>query len=126
MNDKVETEDESTYLLAGRGSTVRPTYVQRNPTVYGVFEHEMDNLTTWNLISSIFFSFGSACLAFCLTLFLESSVSTTQTDVFKAIYAIGMPAGIGLSIVFYLLGILFWWKRGGTLRRIKTESEPIR
>ena len=107
------------------GASFSHNYLRRTVTVYGVMEHEMDNLTTWNTLGSIFYSVSAFCVSFALTLYLEDQVSPERTPAGELLISGGVPFAILGGIVSFGLGVWFTWKRGGTLKRIKKESESI-
>ena len=107
------------------GSYVNHTYVRRDVTVYGVMEHEMDNLSTWNLLSSLFFAGSAASISFWATLFLKDQVSPERTEAGDVLITTGQPIARSLTIILALAGCFFLWKRGSTLTRIKKESSEV-
>ena len=93
--------------------------------MYNVYEHEMDNLSIWNTISTALFAASSFCLSLAITLWLTEQVSPTSTPAGKLFLAVGAPLSLLVCAATALMGIHFIRKRGGTLRRIKGESKVI-
>jgi hypothetical protein len=108
-----------------RGSYVNHNYVRRDVTVYGVMEHELDTLSTWNLLSSLSFSGAAASFSFCVTLYLEDQVSEARTPAGDLLLSVGQPISGLIAIVLSATGLWFLYKRGSTLSRIKRESQAV-
>ena len=107
------------------GASFTHNYLKRTVTVYGVMEHEMDNLTTWNTLGSVCYSVSAAFVSVALTLYIEDQVSPERTPAGDLLITGGIPVAIVLAVVAGCLGVFFTKQRGGTLRRIKEESEQI-
>ncbi|WP_417459251.1 hypothetical protein [Kordiimonas sp.] len=105
------------------GSTFKPLYVERNPTVYGIMESEMEHLTAWNVISSACFSIGSFFLSLLISLNIEFVDSDPLTTGNMALLLYGKVAAGVFWLVTWVLGIAFWKKRGGEIDRIKRECD---
>lgn len=95
----------------------------RRTRVYNVLEHEMDNLTTWNTISTSLVGIGSFLFSLAVTLWVENQLSPTASPAGEVMLVAGAPLALILAVVCYGLAMLFFRKRGGTLRRIKSESD---
>ncbi|WP_262694467.1 hypothetical protein [Kordiimonas aquimaris] len=105
------------------GSTVKPLYVERKPTVYGVMESELENLTAWNFISNISFSVGSFFLSIFIALNIEF-VGAEPMDALASSFITWMKWASGiLVIVSWCLGIYFWFRRKNQISIIKRESK---
>ena len=94
-----------------RGSYVNHNYVRRDVTVYGVMEHELDTLSTWNLLSSLSFSGAAASFSFCVTLYLEDQVSEARTPAGDLLLSVGQPISGLIAIVLSATGLWFLYKR---------------
>ena len=125
MMSTVTAMAKITEEIPGVGAHVQHNYARRTVTVYGVMEHEMDNLTTWNTFGSLSYSASAASFSFAMTLFIENQVNPDKTPAAEALITAGIPLGLIASLVACGLGCWLTWKRGGTLKRIKRESEAV-
>lgn len=91
--------------------------------MFNVLEHEMDNLTTWNTLATALVGVGSFLLSIAFTLWFENKLSPTATPAGEVLLEAGAPLAAFGSLFCYALAIFFLKKRGGTLRRIKQESD---
>jgi hypothetical protein len=94
----------------------------RRARLFNVFEHEMDTLSTWNTISTAMVGVGSFALSAAFTLWAGNEINPAATDDGRALVAVGVPLALIVCVAAYLLAAVFILKRGGTLKRIKTES----
>lgn len=95
----------------------------RRTRVYNVLEHEMDNLTTWNTIATSLVGVGSFLLSITVTLWITDTLSPSVTAAGQLLVKAGAPIALILAVVSYAMAAFFLTKRGGTLRRIKSESD---
>lgn len=95
----------------------------RRTRVYNVLEHEMDNLTTWNTIATALVGMGSFSASIAFTLWFQDQLNPVATPAGLVMMKAGVPLSALVAALCYGLAFLFLRKRGGTLRRIKSESD---
>ncbi len=93
------------------GSHAVSVYTTREEIVYGIFENELDSLSEHNTLSMVCFSVGS--------LFINKVIDDWGLN-FNQYYHWAL-----LTIIPYLLGSFFLWKKRGLTKKIKEKSKPI-
>lgn len=104
------------------GAVARPTYMHRSSRVYAVYENELGQISTWNTLSTAFFSACTFCGSFALSLSVSDKMDPTSTPDGKAIVALGVPVGGCVAGLCLVLAIWALCKKGGTLKTIRSES----
>ena len=107
----------------GSQDLITVLHTERRMKVYGVTENEIRTLTMINIAAVVLFSLGTGLLAFGIDLHKDilltgknlPEAALPLQDVVRPLAFIG--AGI-----FYVLGIVSWFLRGGFLRTIKKET----
>lgn len=107
------------------GSYVNHNYVRRDVTVFGIMDSELDNIGTWNKFSSLMFALTGAGLSAAATLYFESHLSPEMTPAGEVLVVVGAPLCLAIGVGCLGLGIIFQWKRGSVLNRIKKESKEV-
>ncbi|MGO9991327.1 MAG: hypothetical protein ACLPTF_02285 [Steroidobacteraceae bacterium] len=106
-----------------RGATITTVYVERQVKAFSVFETELDVLSSLNAQATVFFSVGSAFITYAVGIWTNSSFATQLTPEGKLANEFVAPGLVFISIVFYSLAIMAWWKRRRTLGDIRRQSK---
>ena len=108
-----------------QGATVRPQYVERNPSMWAVGETDMDGLSIASTVSTVAFAIGSFCFGVTVNIIVSYGGADKLTDMgafmlHKCTWVIGAA-----SLVFYLIGAYFLKRKGSLWSRIKSESRQV-
>lgn len=89
-------------------------YTKREEIVYNIFESEMDQLSSYNDISTFCFAFGA--------MFIDSLMHSINTK-------LPILENYKLYLVYiipWIIGIFFWFKKHGLTSSIKKKSVVIK
>jgi hypothetical protein len=113
---------------SGRGAFVSHTYVERDVKTYAIFESEVSHLSTFNTLATIFFSVGSAFLAFAVGIWTNWSFVDKKTMPPEGVLlsTIGVWFFIGGAVLSYMLALWAMWKRGSSWSDIRKQSKSPR
>ena len=109
-----------------QGATVRPQYVERNPSMWAVGETDMDGLSIATAVSTVAFAIGSFCLGITANIIVSYGgvEKLTQMGDFmlhKCTYGFAV-----IALAFYVIGGYFIRRRGSLWAKIKSESRQIK
>lgn len=114
-------EVQATYKEAP-GGTIQPLYSERKMRCFTVTNSELHQLSFANGLMTVFFSIGSAFLAFGLDITKDVILSTSVPGEAKTIVNLAQPLLYALGIAFYVAGVLTVIWRRSMLNVIKDES----
>jgi len=90
---------------------------------YAVSAHELDTLTYWNTLASVFFSIATGLLTFgvgtWISVWVQPGAWSSNGEVMAKVI---FPICVVLAFVFYAIGILTLVVRSSTVKTIKNES----
>lgn len=104
-----------------QGSIVTNSYVERTVTVYAVHEPEVETLSILNGLSNLFLSLGCLFLSLPIGAWLNEQFSDPKPEARSAIRVL-FWLGLGVAVLFFLLTIGTFFKRGSVWKKIKTQS----
>jgi len=96
------------------GSTATPVYMGTEVKIYPVTEERLDNISAFSAASLILFSFGSLFVSAALEIINAAGIQNSLSNL-----------SVQVTLLCYALGIYFWIKKGGTLRRIKKDCYKL-
>lgn len=96
-----------------QGSVATPVYWNMDMNIYPVSEDRLNNISSFSGAAAFCFSFGSLFIQEALKLFAEKSWGCLS------------DLSVQVTLVLYFLGVVFWVKRGNTIRRMKNNCRPI-
>jgi hypothetical protein len=113
----------STFLKRGsKGSTVRTLHMERTMKFYPISESELNSITIFNSVATIFFSLATGLVTFIAGLWGNVVVAGTITAESKAIVGIvSIVCGI-LAAACGAIGLWGWRSRNSEFRKISDES----
>lgn len=121
-----KTTSDSTFQPI-RGSYVSTTHTERRMKAFEIFETEMDTLSAFNGIATLFFSLGWGCITCAIGIIINWIIDWVKT-------ATVMPVGIivvicslcaFVSILCFLVGAYYLYKKNSQINKIKEESKTI-
>lgn len=109
-----------------RGATVRPQYVERNPSMWAVGETDLDALSIISVVSTAAFAIGSFFLGMAANILVAYGGTDKLTDIghfmlHKATWVLGIAA-----LIFYCFGLYFARRKGSLWEKIKKESGKVK
>lgn len=122
------TNDTQIGVPSGRGAFVSHTYVERDVKTYAIFENEVSHISTFNTLSTVGFSVGSALLAFAVGIwtnwaFVDKKAMPPEGVILSTVVAWGL---IVLSVGAFAFAFWARWSRGNTWQAIKEQSKTPR
>jgi hypothetical protein len=99
------------------GAKTTSIYIDRPLKVYPLYEAELDSLSHFNDLCTFFASIASFFISPIIDSYLEAQVSHEfwrKSFVHVALFAL-----------FFVLTIVFFWKKKSTIKHIKENSTPI-
>ena len=91
--------------------------------VYGVTENELRTLTVINLAAVALFSLGTGSIAFGIDLHKDILLAGQNLpEGAEMLQDVVRPIAFIVGAIFYFLGGVVWFHRGGFLRTIKKET----
>ena|ERR1700722_4169738 len=105
------------------GATVRPQYVQRNPSMWAVGETDMEALSIASTVSTVSFAIGSFCLGIAANIIVSygGAEKLTAMGGFMLHECTWVMAGV--AMFFYIVGSYMLHRKGSLWKRIKSESQ---
>ena len=97
-------------------------HTERRMKVYGVTENELRTITIINLAVAALFSIGTGLVVFGFDLQKDILLTEQLPPGAKILDDVVRPASFIGGAVFYGLGLVFWFMRGGFIRTIKKET----
>lgn len=110
------------FTTSGTGGTIKPTYSTRNMKCYTVTESELHQLSLANSLMALFFSIGSAALVFALDLGKDLILSPDAPKDAETTANMLQTGAIGITIAFFVAGVIAYLWRRGMVAMIKRES----
>lgn len=104
-------------FISPTGSQAISVYTRREEMVYGIYENELDSLSSHNTISVSCFSIS----AWILSLIPIDSIILDKPFEWKTLNTFI----IIVSIIFLIFGSIHWWKKRGLTQKIKNKSKVI-
>ena len=120
------SESESAVpLRAQLGARIETAYVGREVRVYGVLQSELNTITMFNTLSTVFFSVGSFLLALGLG-FLANAAFAERWPPEGAILAkVGSPLLCLVALICYLIAGWAVRSKRSAWQSICDESKPV-
>lgn len=104
-------------------SFYQPVQTSRTVKVYNVTESELSSISLMNTLTIVFFSVGSGSLSIATTILLDLLMVSGSPAQEPSIAVLWISrTAIILSLIFYALGGLTWFKRHSEFNRIKSET----
>jgi len=91
---------------------------------YVVTQNEIRTLTLMNFAVAALFSIGSACFGYWLNIRTEIALAGQLPAAAQIVQTIVSPVAIVTAIIFWVLGAITWYLRGGFISTIESETVP--
>lgn len=104
------------------GSIVVNNYVQRNVKVLAIHEHEVDNVSFMNGLSSVCFSIMSALVGFSVSTWVNAAFQSEWSPAARILSSVVAPGACILAVLFLVAGLLALDRKNSTLKTIKSQS----
>ncbi|WP_162791696.1 hypothetical protein U0027_06055 [Agrobacterium tumefaciens] len=104
------------------GSIVVNNYVQRNVRVLAIHEHEVEDISFMNGLSSACFAVMSGLVSFAVSTWVNVAFQTEITATTSILSSVVSPTAILLGLGFGVAGILALRRKRSTLAVIKSQS----
>jgi len=110
--------------IANRGGTVRPIYGERRPTMYHLFETEMQSISAFNSEALRWFSIGSLSLNCVIAIIIGYAFATSPLSEFGfAVLHYGAPFLGILTAACFGFGIWAVVQKKTLINQIKKETK---
>jgi hypothetical protein len=122
VNTVVASETGITIKAAQSGSLVENLYVKRTVTVLAVHDHEVEDISFMNTLSTACFSLASAFVAFAVGILTNAAFVEKVTPAGRAAMLVGVPLCVFSAIVFICGGWIASSRRKTTIDQIRKQS----
>ncbi|WP_333899599.1 hypothetical protein [Agrobacterium pusense] len=112
----------STQPQLSSGSIVVNNYVQRNVRVLAIHEHEVEDISFMNGLSSACFAIMSGLISFAISTWVNVAFQAEMTAPATILSSVVSPAAIVLGVGFGVAGSLALRRKKSTLATIKSQS----
>lgn len=116
------TAQAVTEVDVASGSIVVNDYVKRSVRVLAIHEHEVEQISFMNGISSLCFSIGAGLLSFAAGLWVNAAFQNELSPEGRVLTTIGAPTAVLFAAVAFILAFVALAKRGSMLTTIKSQS----
>jgi hypothetical protein len=106
-----------------RGAILNTAYAEREVKVFGILESEARMISTFNTLSTTFFSVSSGLASIAIGIWVNGSFSEKATPAGDLLAHFAAPALCVLAVVFLCLAIWARISRGSTWDTIQRESK---
>jgi len=104
------------------GSIVVNNYVQRNVRVLAIHEHEVEDISFMNGLSSACFAVMSGLISFAVSTWVNVAFQAEITATTSILSSVVSPTAIFLGIGFGIAGLFALKRKKSTLATIKAQS----
>lgn len=106
-----------------RGAIVTTAYAEREVKVFGILESEARMISTFNTLSTTFFSVSSGLVSVAIGIWINGAFAEKPTPAGQLLSSFAAPSLCVLAVVFLVLGIWARSSRGSTWDTIQRESK---
>ena len=118
---EISSQPQTTSSTPG-GATITTAYVGREVKVFGVFETEIDTLSSLNAQSTLFYALSSALASFAVGIWTNAVFYERLTPAGQFATGVGAPILMLIGVVLFIVATNAWWKRKSTIASIKSQS----
>lgn len=100
---------------------------EREMKSYSFTDSDLDAISIMNVVSTVSFAFGAGVLTFWIDVRKDLIIASSD-ELSVPAQALSYSVnwfGIPVAVIFIVVGVVAWIKRGGTIRRVKRESGSI-
>ncbi len=122
-----ENTSQSASVQPLRGSYISTTHTERKMKAFEIFETEMDTLSAFNGIATLFFSLGWGCITCAIGIIINNIIDwgKTANSMPVAIIVVICSLCVFVSILCFSIGIYYLHKKNTQINKIKGESKTI-
>jgi uncharacterized iron-regulated membrane protein len=118
----MDSQGQAPTFTSERGATVKTTYVEREVQALAVFDTEVETISSLNTQATVFFSVGTGLISLAGGIWTSAAFSTQLTPAGQLAVTLAAPVLCLLSLVFFGLALVAWWKRKSALNTIRSQS----
>ena len=105
------------------GSIVRNSYVERQMTVYAIYDYEATSLSNLSTNATLAFSLGSLVMSLPVSIWANWLFTDKPTELAQFATKFIAPGCITITAAFYIFGVVSLIQRAGLWTRIKAQSQ---